>query len=708
MGRSLRYGGIVVLTLLVVSIWLTFRTTPQTNLLLITLDTTRADHLGCYGYEPAATPILDQIARRGVLFENAYAVCPVTLPSHTTMFTGLMPREHGIHHNGIGKLDSHIPTLPEVLQSKGYDTAGFVGAFVLNQKFGLNRGFQVYDDFTGGEFANGQFHRRRSGQRVVDAALNWLQGRSSRPFFCWVHLFDPHAPYQTREELFGQQFAARPYDAGIGFCDQQIGRIIDDLDRRGLKDSTLIVIVGDHGEGLGDHDEHEHGHMLYNSTLRVPLILAHPLICKQGHRIAQAVSLVDLAPTLHECLGLKRVEKHFGRSLAAALHGDKLSPRPCSAETQIPFLEHRWAPQDCLITEEWKFIQSPQPELYDLLQDPAELHNLADNRQSVLSQMKSLLVKLQADQQNYLAQNVKLSSAERRSLASLGYLGNVGDQHDSKSDPNHQSLPDIKDRLKYHQAVEDANQLLDLNRPQEALVILENVVAAVPDYLPARMVLGEALAKSGKLDEACQVYQMLAENDPGRGEVHARLGSILGQLGHSDDALAEIQRAVDLGPDTAEYRVSLGVLYLELHQQEKALEQFQRGIRVDPACANFEIGKVLAASGDLNGAVNCYKRTLECDPNWIPLHTEIAVLLARQKKFDEAIEYAKRAVQLSPQDADAHYNLGRMLFEKGKFSDALGPLEEAVRRNPQHPKAPRQLKQVQEAIQRIDNHTSGH
>jgi arylsulfatase A-like enzyme/Tfp pilus assembly protein PilF len=670
------------------------------NLLLITLDTTRADRIGCYGYQPALTPALDEIAAGGVLFENAFAACPVTLPSHSTMFTGLTPREHGIHHNGMGKLDSRIPTLAEMLSSRGYETGGFVGAFVLNRKFGLNRGFRKYDDSTGAEVANGQVQRRRGAPLVVDVALEWLKTRTSRPFFCWVHLFDPHAPYRPREELFGPRFAEHPYDAGIALADQQIARIIDFLDQHNLRSRTLIVVVGDHGEGLGDHDEREHGHMLYNSTLRVPLIVAHPGLCKRGHLVADPVSLVDLLPTFEDCLALNPAPKRSGRSLRRGLAGEAFEPRSCYAETDIPFLEHHCAPQRSLVADNWKYIRSPRPEIYNLLQDPEELHNLADARPETVQKMEVMLADLEARLPVRTAPAVNLSAAERRSLAGLGYVASPkGGRRGGTGDaPAQQSLPDIKDRLRFHEAVEDANVALDENRPRDALAALEKVAAAVPDYLPARMFLGEALAKSEQLDEARQVFEKLAQEDPEQGAVHSRLGWVLGRLGQTEAALVELNKAVELAPDTAEYLVNLGSTFLELNHPDEARELFRNAMDVDPACANFEIGKILAAGGDLNGAVRCYKQTLEADPNWIPLNSEIAILLARQKQFDEAIVYALRAVQLSPYDADVHYNLGFMHAEQGKFAEAQGSLQEALRLNPRHSQAAAQLKRAQQAL----------
>jgi arylsulfatase A-like enzyme/Flp pilus assembly protein TadD len=667
----------------------------RVNLILITLDTTRADRLGCYGYLPARTPVLDKLASEGVLFENAFTACPVTLPSHATIFTGLTPREHGIRHNGTGSLNRRLPTLPELLRERGYDTGAFVGAFVLNRKFGLNRGFQKYDDLTGAEFAEGQMHRRRGGAVVVNTALAWLKGHTSHPFFCWIHLFDPHAPYRPRQEVFGDQFVERPYDAGIAAADLQIGRIIDFLQQHKLRDRTLVIVVGDHGEGLDEHEEREHGHMLYNSTLRVPLVVAHPALCKPGHRITEVVSLVELLPMVQECLGLRPPGMPEGRSLKAALRAEALRPRACYAETDVPFLEHRWAPQRSLVSKNWKYIRTPRPELYDLSHDPAELNNLAESQPRRLEEMESALAKVESGLTPRQADDVQLSPAERRTLASLGYVaGRAGDDKDSE----HHALPDIKDRLKYHDAVVRANQLLDENHPQQALEQLQKIVAAVPDYSLARIFLGEALAKSGQLDDARQVYQELAENEPERGEVHARLGWILGRQGRADEALAELQKALDLAPETAEYRVNLGSIFLELDRRDEAREMFQSAVQIDPACGNFEIAKLLASAGDISGAIKHYKMTLEYDPNWIPLNMEVAVLLARQRRFDEAIEYATRAVNLSPNDAEVHYNLGLMYADRGDRDRAVAPLEAALRLNPKHPKAAAQLKRVREDL----------
>jgi arylsulfatase A-like enzyme/Tfp pilus assembly protein PilF len=675
------------------------RPRQRVNLVLITLDTTRADRLGCYGYGPALTPNLDQLAARGVLFENAYATCPLTLPSHCTMFTGLLPREHGVHHNVGGELDSQIPTVTEKLRALGYETGGFVGAFVLNRRFGLSRGFQRYDDSTGAEIDESHVYRRRSGQVVVDAALDWLKDRAAQPFFCWVHMYDPHGPYKPHEQLFGQRFLAQPYDAGIAFVDQQVGRILEFLDQHNLRERTLVVVVGDHGEGLGDHDEQEHGHMLYNSTLRVPLLMTHPALCQPELRITQAISLVDLFPTFQECLNLGTTARLAGRSLRTALLGQTVEPRPCYGETDLPFIEHRWAPQRSLIHEDWKFIRSPRPELYHLTDDPDERHDLSGSRAEKLAEMQALMEETEAKVSVHRAADVNLSPADRRALASLGYLAShAGDGND----PALQALPDIKDRLKYHYTIESANKLLDQNRAEEALTRLREAVEAAPESVPAKMLLGEALAKSGQLDAALRVFQDLAESEPDRAEVHARIGWLLGRQGQLEQALGHLRQARELAPDSAEFLARTGVTFLELARPQEAQEMFRSAVEIDPVNGNFEIGKVLEAAGDTAGAIKYYKLTLEHDPNWVPLYTEIATLLARRRQFAEALIYAARAVELCPHDADVHYNLGVMYLEQVQFDRAEGPLEEALRLNPRHPKAAAQLKRAKDKLKSPD------
>jgi tetratricopeptide (TPR) repeat protein len=294
------------------------------------------------------------------------------------------------------------------------------------------------------------------------------------------------------------------------------------------------------------------------------------------------------------------------------------------------------------------------------------------------------------------ATTVNLPAGDRRALASLGY---VAHHSGDGNDPALQSLPDIKDRIGFHYRIEEANRLLDQNHTDEALVELRAIVEAAPEAFMARMFLGEALAKSGKLEEALHVFQEVAKDEDAQSEVHARIGWILGQQGHSDKAIAELRRALELAPESPEYRVRLGVLFLELKHPEEAQEMFQSAVQIDPVNGNFELARELATAGDIEGAIQHLKLTLKFDPNWSPLYAEISLLLARQRQFDEAVAYASRAVQLSPQSADLHYNLGVMSAQQGRIDQAIESLQEALRLDPRHPQAAVQLQRVEAALQ---------
>src|SRR5262245_58641206 len=305
--------------------WREFLHSRRPNVLLITLDTTRADRLGCYGYAPALTPTLDALAAAGVLFERACTPAPLTLPSHASMMTGLYPREHGLITNGRGRLEENIPTLAEDLRDAGYDTAAFVGSVVLHSQFGLQRVLAAYDDdMTHTDPTEHGLHRQRDGKRVVDSALAWLQQPRKSPFFCWVHLYDPHAPYVAHADEFGDRFQNHPYDAEIAYVDRQIQRLVNHLEANRLWERTLVVVVGDHGESLGEHDEEEHSLTLYNSVLHVPCIWAGRGAAAVGRRVPQPVSLVDLRPTLLETVGLRVPRGTSGHSLCEALSGGEI------------------------------------------------------------------------------------------------------------------------------------------------------------------------------------------------------------------------------------------------------------------------------------------------------------------------------------------------------------------------------------------------
>src|ERR1700704_7031367 len=368
---------------------------PALNVVLITIDTLRADHLGCYGYKQIKTPNIDGLAADGVRFENAFAVVPVTLPSHSSMLTGTYPMLSGMHDFSANKLSPLQPTLASVLKQAGYQTGAVIGAAVLDSRFGLNQGFDFYYDhfdFSRLDEANLD-EMERPGNVVADVALDWLGKNSQKKFFLWMHLYDPHFPYRPPEP-YSREYAAQPYDGEIAFADEQVGRLLRFLKDKGLYQNTVIVLSGDHGESLGEHGEKTHGFFIYNATMRVPLIIHLP-----GKSavlpLEDPVSLVDLMPTVIEAARVKIPSQVQGRSLLPLLRGEKAErPRTIYGETFLPRIHFNWSELRGAENAKYHFIDAPHPELYDLTKDPGELRNLFSDKKAVADEMRAQLVAL--------------------------------------------------------------------------------------------------------------------------------------------------------------------------------------------------------------------------------------------------------------------------------------------------------------------------
>jgi choline-sulfatase len=395
------------------------------NLLLVTLDTVRADHLGCYGEnDQAETPFLDSLCRNGVMFSDAVTSVPITLPSHTTIMTGLYPPNHGVRDNGTYRLAEERTTLAEDLRSHGYETAAFVGCFVLDARFGLNQGFDRYDfQVTRDGYRPGMVDfNERPASSVTDSVLSWLRERdrssTTSPFFVWVHYFDAHLPYRSPLQAL-PRFSSRPYDAEITFADQQFGRLLAELKRERVLERTLIVVVADHGESLGEHGEPTHGMLLYRPTVRVPFIISCPTLFTGTHRVSdQVVGLVDIRPTVEELLGVPPGEDVDGLSLV----GSGVTPdRAIYVETEMPHDLAGWSPLYAIRSHERKYIQAPRPELYDVTADPAESHDLSASDPADARAMEQRL-SIVAGAMGGVGAERRLSDEERERLAALGYV----------------------------------------------------------------------------------------------------------------------------------------------------------------------------------------------------------------------------------------------------------------------------------------------
>jgi arylsulfatase A-like enzyme len=424
------------------------RSRPAPNILLITLDTTRADHLGAYGFQSIATPNIDRLAREGVLFEQTSAAAPLTLPAHASLFTGRFPFGHGVRDNAGFVLDPHETTVAEILQQHGYHTAAFVGSYVLAAGRGLNQGFDTYgDEFNSRDHGDIGGGVRRPANEVTAEALAWLAQADSSPFFAWVHFYDAHGPYDPPEP-YRSAYAGRPYDAEIAFMDSQIGRILAFLRQRGLLERTIVVVIGDHGESLGDHGEAAHGVFVYESVIRVPFIIRAPS-ARLGARVVDDVTRsIDVMPTLLDLLGIRSPAAADGTSLVPWMTGAVRSLNlEAYSESLYPLHRFGWSDLRALRAGRFKVIAAPRPELYDLQQDPFEEHNVYETHRAMGQRMiarlreKEALSRASASPDRSRA-DVNPDLAAK--LATLGYLAGSGA---TRSAGDAGALPDPKDQM---------------------------------------------------------------------------------------------------------------------------------------------------------------------------------------------------------------------------------------------------------------------
>lgn len=637
---------------------------PRLNLLLVTLDTTRADHIGCYGAASALTTTLDALAKDGVLFENAYATVPVTLPSHASILTGLYPPENGLHNNGRGTLGSGFQTLAEILAERGYDTAAFIASIVLRSSAGLNRGFQTYDDdMAGGNRHGDETHLMRNGNVVVDAALDWLKTRHSRPFFSWVHLYDPHAPFEGHAETFGDRFRERPYDGDIAFADLQVGRLVAFLKEKGLYDRTVIVVVGDHGEGFGEHLEQEHGFLLYNSTLRVPLIVRSPRGNKAGGRVATAVSQVDILPTVLDALQIPLAGRVSGVSLRPGLEGLPVEPHDCYAETDAAFAAYGWAPLRSVTTDRWKYIHTAHDELYDLAADPRELNNLADAQPEPLAEMRQRLAALEQQMVLCAETDIPLSAEQRRALEALGYV--TGSKRPAAAE-GARPLPGVKEMMPFYNTDMEARTLLNKGQVDEAIGRLRKVIEGAPEFINPRLTLARALRMQNKMDEATAVYEA----------------------------------ALEVSPENPSARFDLAKHLFSQGKTAESIEQYQAVIKLDPgdSMAHVNLATILLSQGDTAGARRHYELGLEAFPDSTLGLFNFGIFLGTQGDVDGALRHLRRAMALNPGNPQIYYQLGVLLASQKEFDEAAAHFEETLRLNSRYPRAAEQLERARKRI----------
>ncbi len=541
------------------------------NIVLITLDTTRADRLGAYGYDAARTPVLDRLAREGILFESAISPVPITLPSHASILTGRDPPHHGVHHNGQYHLEASSTTLAEILEGEGYQTAAFVSAFVLDRRYGLSQGFDVYDDRVEplSRRTVGGLDSQRSATDVTDAALSWLADREGEAtFFLWVHYYDPHLPYSPPESF------PRSYDGEIAYMDSQIGRLVVALEP--AADRTLWIVVGDHGEGLGEHGETGHSRLLYRETQQVPWILWSPSLFR-GRVREDLVGLVDVLPTALDLLGLEPPADLDGVSVNISAVESRVE-RFVYMETMATYLDNGWAPLYGLRARDETYILAPTREYYDLSEDPEEKRNLYPTGDAQrLENTMNAIVKDNPSIVEVAAGIRELEDEELERLQSLGYLGSS--RPTAPGDPS--VLPDPKDMMSVMILLAQAEELRRGERFDEALERAGRARKGAPHDLQVMQELGVIYAQTGRLDDAAEILMEYLESKDNP-DVSLLLASVLRETGRAADGRAVVNEAIERHPDHGALRITLGYFLAEAGQPQEALERYREAKEVDP------------------------------------------------------------------------------------------------------------------------------
>jgi choline-sulfatase len=657
------------------------------NVLLVTIDTLRADRVGCYGYAGASTPGIDALAARGVRFETSVVHAPLTGPSHASILTARTPLGHGFRNNSGYVLPPQIRIVAEDFRHAGYRTAAFVSAFPLDRRFGFDRGFETFDD----RLPRGNDRRRtpyveRFADATTDAVLRWLdtaslvEGARSAPWFLWVHYYDPHAPYEPPADL-ATRFRDAPYDGEIAFVDRELSRLFRTLDAKGETDRTIVLLTADHGESLGEHGEGTHGIFVYDATLRVPWVMAGPGIA--AGRVSQTVARsIDVWPTLADYAGLPTRKEFEGRSLRPAAEGREMADEPTYAESLYPELELGWAPLHAWRTASSKYIMAPREELYDLKVDAAETRNQAEEQRARVEDLnRKVEAALKSPTPSGPTGSVDPETAER--LRALGYAsgGRV-------SRPAGAALRDPKDGVRL---LPRLNRGMSAARTEPAVAIREltAVLEEDPGLFMARRTRAVAYAAARRHDQAIADLRRLEKEGQLTPEDAVVLGDNLRSAGRLEEARLILERAILENPTFAQPLISLAEVHIQDHKYEEAAAACERVLKLVPDHieALRRRGDLALLRNDLEGAGARYARILEVDAGDVPAMTKLGVVRMRTGRLEEGMRLFQHAIEREPRNSESLLYLAGALASSGRPGEALPYFERAIESDPASPMA---------------------
>lgn len=649
----------------------TARSAPKPNVILITIDTLRADHVGCYGARSVKTPTLDSLAHDGVVFERAISQVPLTWPSHAVILTGTYPFQNGVQDFTGEPLGPQFRSVAQAFHSAGYATGAVVSAFVLDRSWGLARGFDFYDD----AFSAQTFEKkdtglvdRRAGESVAHA-IAWLKKTPRRPFFLWLHLYDPHSPYDPPEP-FHTEYSGHLYDGEIAYADHELGGLMSWLKQNHLYDSSLIVMLSDHGESLGEHGEDEHGFFIYNATVHVPLIVkpAEGSGIPAGRR-SEPVETAAVAPTLLELAGVRDViEKQFQ---SRALLGDKLKGKlnesqsahdpayrdPAYSETFYPFSSFGWSPLHAFESERFHFIEAPKPELYDLASDPGETKNIANEQPAIVSVLREKLRTLLARDpfREQAGGKGNLSPDAQEKLRALGYFG----FHSAVSPESlKQGLADPKDKIEEFNAILKAEDAFQQKRDDDAEALLRKVQEQDAKIYVIPFLLGESDLRRENWEKAAVDLQRCLELNPNFDNAMTGLARALAKLGRAEEATSWLDKALASNPQNYRAWYQKGLLD-EAGNPMAAEAAYRKATTIQPnfAAGQRELGMSLFTQKDYAAASPHLEKAIELGLDDARLHNFLGICYNRTNRTPKAVREFQRAIRLDPNLAEAHLNL---------------------------------------------------
>jgi len=654
------------------------------NVLLITMDTTRADHLRAYGHTGVETPNLDSLAQRGVLFSHAITPSPSTLPAHSSIHTGLYPFHHGARANGTFRLTEDVQTLAETFKAAGYRTGAAISAFVLDGRFGLPQGFDDYnDDLTKGVKHSPHMFRERPAELTNEVVFRWLdKNAQAGKFFYWAHFFDPHAAYLPPEP-YRSKYAHDRYSGEIAYTDAQIGKLLEKLEALGVRDRTLVVVTADHGEGLGEHGEQTHALLMYDATLHIPMIYSAPPPFPQGRRASDRASLVDVMPTILDLVDVAAPPDLDGRSLREPAPA---GPRALYIENLSTQVLHGWAPLLGVHRSDYKFIHAPIPELYDLRSDPRELVNRYEAEPAIAADLLAQLRGFVGDDP-YMGtaaqQNLPLDPETEDLLRSLGYVFTA-----KKAVP---ATPDSyrlnpKDMVSHWEKVQAAVHQHISGEVAEAIRNLEQALDEVPEDRWARQVLASAYQTYGEYEKAYEMIESVAERQPNDASTLSSLGSMLLMLNRIGEAEEKLHRALALDPRSGPARLALARIAGRRHDEGAQIALLNEVIEIDPGtsgpAAYNAIGRLELKKRELDRARAAFEAALEIDRMNAGAYDGLANVLLEENRLDEAVAYLMTSLRFRPAQPQTLTTLAQVLRDQGELGPAIELCERALAMSP--------------------------